>query len=601
MDRLSNWIVVHQRALILATILLVLAGVYCLFQLPVAIFPTLTVPRIIVTTDAGDTPTNLVLAQITRPLESSLAGVPGVTRIFTTTQRGSDELDVTFAWGTDMQPTLQKVQTAINDAKPNFPPGANATAEVLNPSVFPVVGYSIYSDTITPEQLRQLAMYTLRPRLMRVKGVRQIMVQGGDTPDYLIELRPTSLVQRGVTIDQVQQALAQTNSIASVGSFSHSYLEYQVLVSGLLKNADDVRNVTVAVKSRIPITIGDIGTVTRSTERRTVETSGDGHDAVLINVVKQPEGNTVDVAQGIRDTLAQLKPTLPKGIIFSPFYDQSEIVRESQSSVIEAISVGAVLALVVLLLFLKDLRAASVVLLLLPVTLLITFAAMRLLGMSMNIMTLGAVAIALGLVIDDGIVVVESIYHEIELGHTPSDAVANGLYKTGPAMVGSSLTTIVAFLPLTLLSGVTGQFFGPLAIVMTAMLLISLLLSVLLAPLVAQRVLRRHGVPKKPDDDSKPARSKLFFAASLKRRVWILVALIPVAIVAFVVFGKLQTGFFPRSTRADLSSTTWRLLVLPSPRPMSLAEKLARSSHRTTRSRAGHDEQACSLVLILRR
>ena len=492
---LSLFVWRYRKAALLFIVVLCAAGVYFAQNLPVAIFPDLTAPRIIITASAGDTPIPGVLANITRPLENAVAGVPGVTRIHSLTQPGEDELDVNFNWGTNMQTTLQLVNAKLATAQTSLPPNTQVTAERLNPSVFPIMGYSLTSATVSPQALRRAALYTLRPRLLRVPGVQQIVVQGGDSPDYLVALDPQALLARGVTVGDVETALTKTNEINSVGHYDRSFLRYEILVSGLFQNPQDIANVTVAVKNRIPVTIGQLGTVKAGLEPRTTESTGNGRDAVLINVIKQPTGNTVQVADGIKQGFDSVKADLPPGIAISNFYDQSEIVKESQASVLEAIVVGGVLALLVLMLFLGDLRVAAIVLVILPLTIIITFRLMKALGQTLNIMTLGALAIALGLVIDDGIVVVENMVHELEKGLSRRAAIAAGLKAITPAMIGSSVTTMAAFLPLTFLSDLTGQFFGPLALVMIATLTVSLALALLLTPLLAEWLLPERLTP----------------------------------------------------------------------------------------------------------
>ena len=557
---LSGWVQRYRKAILLLVVVLCLGGFYALQALPVAIFPDLAAPRIIVTADAGNTPIPTVLANITRPLENAVAGVPNVTKVSSLTQRGGDELDVNFSWGTDMPSTLQQVQSRIAQLQSSLPAGTNVTAERLNPSVFPVMGYSLYSKTVSPQELRRLSLYVLRPRLLQVPGVREIAVQGGDTPDFLVQLNLTALLTRGVSVSDVQTALSKNNQVNSVGFYDQSFLRYQVLVSGLFKNTKDIENVTVAVKNRVPVTIGEIGAVTHGVEPHTVETSGDGHPAVLLSIIKQPTGNTVQVSDGIKKALADANAVLPPGITITNYYDQSEIVVGSQHSVIEALILGGALALIVLMLFLGNLRTAAIVLIILPLTIVIAFALMKLLGQTMNIMTLGALAVALGLVIDDGIVVVENMFTELESGKERSEAIAAGLKAITPAMVGSSLTTMAAFLPLTFLNDLTGQFFGPLALVMIATLTISLALALLLTPILAGWLL-----PKKAaaHDDKKPnifARVLGFFPRQFDRIVrvyaralhWclahkavVIVLLLPIGIGTFLLYRSIPTGFFP--------------------------------------------------------
>jgi CzcA family heavy metal efflux pump len=558
---LSRFVWRKRKAILLVIVFLCVVGAYFFGTLPVAIFPDLTAPRIIVTADAGDAPIPTVLANVTRPLESAIAGVPGIVRIGSLTQVGADELDVNFAWGADMPAALQLVNAKLAQTQPDLPAGVTVQAEQLNPSVFPIMGYSLYSSTIDPEDLRRVAMYTLRPRLLRVPGIQQVTIMGGDTPDYLVRVDPSGLAASGVSLADMENALAKDNEISSVGYYDQSFLHNEIIVSGRFKSAGDISNATVAVRTRVPITVGQIATVSRYIEPRTIETSGDGHDAVLVDVIKQPSGNTIAIADGIKAALAQARPDMPPGIVISNYYDQSQIVRESQSSVLEAIIVGGLLALIVLMLFLGNLRTAAVVLVILPLTIVITFGLMRLLGQTINIMTLGALAIALGLVIDDGIVVVENMYHELELGRSRRAAIAAGLQSITPAMLGSSVTTMAAFLPLVFLHDLTGQFFGPLALVMIATLAVSLTLALFLTPLLADILLPRSVA--KSESGSHAAGSRGFLAFfprqvgklslvysrclrwSLRHRVAVLALLVPIAIGGFLIAGRLQTGFFP--------------------------------------------------------
>ena len=554
--RLTLFIWHNRKAALLLVALLCALGAFFYRTLPVAIFPDLTAPRIIVTADAGDTPIPSMLAKITRPLEGAVAGVPGITRLGSLTQSGSAELDVNFVPGTDMLVTLQKVESKLSSIQNELPAGTLVSAERLNPAVFPVMGYSLYSKTVSQKELQRLALYTVRPRLLRVTDVQQISVLGGDTPNYTVTLNPTAMQARGVTISDVTDALSKNNVIASAGYYDKSFLHYQILVSGLLRGPADINDVAVAVTNRIPVTLSQIASVKAGIEPRQIATSGDGKSAVLINVIKQPNGNTIQVADGIDKALRELESSLPPGITISTFYDQSQIVKESQKSVVDAIVIGGVLAMLVVVLFLGNLRTASVVLIALPLTVLITFALMKVLGQTLNIMTLGALAVALGLVIDDGIVVVENIYHELESGLSRRAAIASGLALVTPAMIGSSITTMAAFAPLLFLTGITGEFFGPLALVMLMTLAVSLGLALILVPLLAGWLL-----PEKAAEPTGFSAKILGFVPHLFDRlssgygrvlVWclghrwvVILALLPLAWGTYSLYGRLQTGFFP--------------------------------------------------------
>ncbi len=556
---LTRFVWLHRKAVFTLLFILCLLGGYFALHLPVAIFPQLTVPRIVIAGEAGNIPIETTVTQVTRPLEAAVSTVPGVTKVSSTTSRGSNGLDVSFTSGTDMQLALQRVQGKISEIRSTLPTGSDVTAAIINPSIFPIMGYSLSSDTRSLTELRRIAIYTLRPRLARLPGVAQIRITGGDVPEFLVSVRPLALAARGLTLVDVQDAIAKANNIASVGQFDKSYQRYEIFVSGLLRDEGDLRSVTIAAKGGVPVLLSDVASVSRGVQQRQILATGDGKPAVILNVIKQPDANTVQVADEVHQALAELGKTLPKGVTTSLFYDQSQIVQESEASVIESIAIGGVLALLVLMLFLGNLRAAAIVLILLPLTLIITFTLMKALGETLNIMTLGALAVALGLVIDDGIVVVENMVHELEQGMARSQAISAGLAAITPAMVGSSLTTMMAFLPLTFLGGVTGQFFAPLALVMIATLFVSLALALLLTPLLASFLLplqaEPHGGAKTGLGrflaffpalfDRLTLRYRRAFEWCLRRPIVVMLALVPVALGSYSLYKHLQTGFFP--------------------------------------------------------
>lgn len=564
-----RWLQQHVRLVLLVVGGLCALGGFIAANLPVAIFPDLKIPRIIMAAEGGDAPAENILVSVTKPIEDAVSTVPGLRLVQSQTTRGSAGFTLTFEDGTDMDTTLQLVQSRVAEIRSSFPAGVTFTAEKLNPTVFPILDYSITSNSLNLVQLRQIANYTIKPRIARVPGVARVLVNGGDVPEFIVTIRPGQLASHGLAMSQVEDAITKANAVNAVGNYTNSYVQRLVLVSGMLTGVDSIKAVVVAVKNRVPIRVGDIADVSEGIQRRTVIATGGGKQAVLLNVVRQPQGNTVQVADDVSKELQQLQPELPKGISINSFYDQSQIVRESQTSVIEAIAVGGVLALIVVALFLRNARSAFVALIMLPITLLITFAGLRLLGMSLNIMTLGAIAIALGLVIDDAIVVVEHIFVQLEEGRSRTEAVANGLREILPAMFASSAASIVTFLPLMLLPGVTGDFFAPLALTLVMMLLISLALALTVVPIMANwlfpKFIASNGpVPSQvrraqqtsephPAGDrqngvriSRPERIYRHLVRSALRHPGItLLGLVPVAIVAYFLFGQLQTGFMP--------------------------------------------------------
>jgi CzcA family heavy metal efflux pump len=541
-----DWLTHHIRAVLLLVAGLCLLGIFLVFQLPVAIFPDLTVPRIIIAAEGGDAPAENILVSVTKPLEEAYSSLPGLKLEQSQTTRGSAGFTLTFNDGTDMDAALALVNARTDQVRPNLPQGMTVTAERLNPTVFPILNVSLSSKTRSLADLRELALYTLRPRLARVEGVARILVNGGEKREFQVIVSPEKLASQGLAISQVDDAIAKTNSINAVGSYDERYERHLVIVSGSLTGVESIKRVVVAVKNRVPVTVGDIADVREGIERKTVIATGGGQEAVLLNIIRSPEGNTVDVADGVRTEIESLRAELPKDVTITPFYDQSQIVSESESSVVEAIAIGGLLALIVVALFLRNIRAAFVTLVMLPLTLLITFAALRLLHMTLNIMTLGAIAIALGLVIDDAIVVVEHIYLGLEEGHSRFHAVLRGLRDISPAMIGSSLATIVTFAPLMLLPGVTGGFFAPLALTLITMLVISLALSITVVPILA-RYIFPEGLDKVPH--KRVTRLDQLYgsviARALRYRAVPLLLVVPVVWGVFLLYGRLETGFMP--------------------------------------------------------
>jgi len=442
--------------------------------------------------EGGDAPAQTVLVSVTRPLEQALSTIPDLELMQSQTTRGSAGFTLTFKWGTDAQQALQLVNARIANVQSSLPAGLHISAERLNPTIFPILDYSITSSVRSLADLRTLALYTIRPRLARLPGVARVIVDGGQVQEYLVTVTPDRLAAQHVSVAQVTEALQRANTITAVGNYDNHSLRHLVLVNGLLDGAEAIQHVVVVVKDRVPVTVGDVATVEEAIQRQTVLATGSGQPAVLLNIVRQPDGNTIKVAQEVKQEVAGLSTAIPSDVRLTPFYDQSQIVQESESSVVEAIVLGGALALIVLMLFLGNGRAAFTALSLLPLTLVITFGVMKAVGLDLNIMTLGALAIALGLVIDDSIVVVEHIYHHLERGVRREDAVPQALQEITPAMLASSAASMVTFLPLVFLPGVTGNFFSALAITMIATLAVSLLLAIIVCPTIAMRVLPRE-------------------------------------------------------------------------------------------------------------
>ena len=450
----------------------------------------MTFPRIVVIAETGDRPARMMDVSVGRPLEDALTSVPGVVRVRTKAQRGAVEISVDFAWGTDMKSAQQLINAKVGDVRSGLPADADVTVERMNPTVFPILGVSLRSKTLSQSELWSLATYSLRPRLGRVPGVARVVVQGGSVPEIAVDVNPQELSAFRLSATDVSDAIAQNNVVRAVGRIDRSYQQVQTLVSGETTSIDDLKNIVVASRNNVPITVGMLADVSRSQEDRTTIVTADGAESVLLNVVRQPDANTMSVVAETEAELRSLRKTLPPGTEVSIFYDQSVLIGDAVSSVRDAVLIGAVLAVVVLLLFLGDFRATLVTAAIIPATVLITFLLMRLAGLTLNLMTLGALAIGVGLVIDDAIVVVENVFRHLADGLPPKEAVRAASGEIAAPMISSTLTTVVVFLPLLLLTGVAGAFFTALAVTLTIALLVSLALALLVSPSLCAAFLR---------------------------------------------------------------------------------------------------------------
>jgi CzcA family heavy metal efflux pump len=515
----------QKRAVVVLVLLLCVAGLYAAWQLPTAIFPQTDFPRIVIVVDNGVVPAPQMLVSVTRPVEEAMNGIPGIVRIKSTTARGSTEINLFFNWNVDILQSLQLVQARLSQLTASLP----ATAEIRNVdrltfAVFPVAGYSLTSDTRDAASLRDIANITIRPRLARLPGVADVSVAGGQVREYHVTIDPERLIAHGVSIQQVADAVKNANIIASPGLVEENHQLELTLVSGQATAPDQLNSIVVATVNNAPVTVADVATVGAGTEPQYTIVTADGHPAVLLNVRRQPDANTVTVTDEVKAELSALRAQIPKDVRIAPFYDQSLLVRESQKSVRDAILIGLLLSVIILYAFLRNWGTTFVAILVIPVTVLATFLVMWLVGLSFDLMTLGGVAAAIGLVIDDAIVVVENIYTHLARGQGRREAVQSAITEITVPIIGSTITPVVVFLPLTLLTGVTGVFFRSLALTMAVALLTSLLLALTFTPVLAERfvrVKRRDGRSYQEGDEEEEEAGRVL-GAIIRRYEWVL-------------------------------------------------------------------------------
>jgi multidrug efflux pump subunit AcrB len=496
----------QAKAVIVFVALLCAAGVYAAFQLPIAIFPQTDFPRIVIIVDNGVVPASQMLVSVTRPIEEAMNGIPGIERIRSTTQRGGADINLFFNWNVDILQSLQLVQARLSQLTASLPPtAAIRRVDRLTFAVFPVAGYSLTSDERDPQSLRELASFTIRPRLARLPGIAEVAVAGGQTREYHIAVDPERLNARGVALQQVVDAVRNANVIDSPGLLEENHQLELTLVTGQARKPEELGAIVVAAINNAPVTVADIATIGEGIAPNYTIVTADGHPAVLLNVTRQPNANTVAVVDEVRAELNSMRALLPKDVKVAPFYDQSLLVREAIKSVRDSILIGLLLSVAILYGFLRNWGTTLVAILVIPVTVMATFVAMWLAGLSFDLMTLGGVAAAIGLVIDDAIVVVENIFTHMARGGSRREAVQAAVSEITVPIIGSTITPVVVFLPLALLTGVTGVFFRSLALTMAVALLTSLVLALSFTPVLAEFFVRVRPRDAQADEETRDA------------------------------------------------------------------------------------------------
>src|SRR6202045_4855281 len=497
------WFQRLSRPVLFLTIILALIGGYLAFSIPISVFPNTDFPRIVIGVDNGVMPIDQMLVTITRPIEEAVNSVPGLTGVRSITSRGSAEVDLFLDWNSDMVLTLQRVDAVVARLQSEMPPTAKLETHRLTFATFPIIGYSLTSDSVPPNRLWEIATYDMKPRINRLDGVASVIIQGGRVPEFQVMPDPARLLAASVTVTEILDAIRRTNLIDSPGLLEHEHHLVLGLVSGQVRSPEQIGQIVVKNSPLgVPIRLGDLATIAPSVAPVYTIVTANGKPAVLLNVNRQPESNTLDVANEVHAQIEQLRPALPPGVHLEPFYDQSTIVHDSISSVRDAVLLGLVLSSIILVLFLRDWGSSLVAGLVIPATLLITFIVLKVTGQSFNLMTLGGLAAAVGLVIDDAIVVLENIVFQRDAGQGRFQAIGSALRELTIPLIGSTITPIVVFLPLISITGVTGSFFRALAVTMTVSLFTSLLLALTCTPTLSQYFVRRKDTAEAPAPSS---------------------------------------------------------------------------------------------------
>ncbi len=485
----------HRLAIVFVYLALCLGGIYAAFHLPSSVFPQTNFPRVVIVVDNGVMPADEMMASVTRPIEEAMKDTPGALRVRSTTGRGSAEVSVFFGWNVNMVEAELHVEARLGQIRSTLPATVSTAVRRLTFSAFPILSVSLTSPHRTGMELWEMGRYDIKPRLLRIPGVARVDQVGGQTPEYHVIVDPLRLQSVNLSLPQVTEALARNSQITPTGMHEENHTLYLAVVDGRVHGIPELENLIVAVVNNRPVHLKDFARIERGPEPAFKVVSAEGVPAVLLNVRSQSDGSTIEIANGLKTALDELKRDLPPDVRIVSFYDQSLFVRESAASVRDAILFGLLLSVVILYLFLKNWGTTLTAIIVIPVTVLITLLAMKATGMSLNIMTLGGIAAAVGLVIDDAIVVVEAIHARIMSGLPRLEAVQAGIGELLLPLIGSTLTPVVVFIPLAFLDGITGVFFRALALTMVVALLTSLVLALTLTPSLAAWFLRDRKPP----------------------------------------------------------------------------------------------------------
>ena len=543
------WMQAHRRSVLFLLALLVLGGCFAAWSLPVALFPHVQFPRIVVSLDAGDRPAERMTVEVTMPVEEAVRSVPGLRSLRSNSSRGSSEISINFGWGQDMISAMLQVESAINQTLAALPAGTKFEVRRMDPTVFPTVAYTLTSEKQSLTSLRDIAYYQLRPLLSTVAGVAKVAVIGGTEAEYRVTIDPARLQAHGLTLEDMAKALSSANTISAVGRLEDNYKLYLALADSRFLSTDQLGETVLLKGPTGLLRVVDVATVELGTVPQWTRVTADGRDAVIFQVYQQPDANTVQIARDVQALLRCYQGQLPPGVKIANWYDQSELIVSSADSVRDAVFVGVLLAGAVLLVFLRNGKITLIAMLCVPASLAATVLLLKLLHSSFNIMTLGGMAAAVGLIIDDAIVMVEHIVRRLRGVHGPHQGrVWSAASEFTRPLVGSSLSTIVIFAPLAFLSGVTGSFFKALSLTMAASLVISFLIAWLAVPILTDHFLGEEDA--EPEEGGALTAKFHHWYGALMRRVLhrpalVLLGVVPLLATSWVCYHQVGSGFMP--------------------------------------------------------
>lgn len=544
--RFVDFVSRQGQAILLVALALAFSGILASTRIPVTLFPQVPFPRVVVDLSAGDRPAAQTVLSVTKPAEEAIRSIPGVRAVRSNSSRGSSQISIDFGWGRDMIASTILVDAAMAQVLPSLPVGTHYEVRRMDPTVFPIISYALTSAKVSQARLRDIAQLDLSPRLAAVAGVAKVAVQGGDTQEVHIDADLRRLGSLGLSLDDVAAAVSSATQITAVGRLQDRDHLSLVIAQTDVQTIEKLRQTVVRAGPAGAVYLGDIAEVRYGAAPVWTRVSEDGHPAVLLNVYQQPDGNALSIASEVKDALAQA--SLPDDVKLLNWYDQSQLVSDSQASVRDAVLIGLLLAGLVLFAFLRSIRIVLVAMIVVPAVVAVTALILCLAGMTFNIMTLGGIAAAVGLVIDDVIVMVEHIAQKSGASDGGPSRVLPAAREFARPLIGSSLATIVVFVPLSFMSGVTGEFSRALSITMAAALFISFLFTLLVVPLLVRRLIDfgKWSDPGERDGSWMSRVHSRWLSTCLAHPRWALAAVLPLLLVGGLAWTQVPSGFMPK-------------------------------------------------------
>jgi len=532
--------------------IIILGGIFAYSRMQTALFPEITFPKIKVIADAGEQPVDKMMVTVTKPIEEAIKRVQNLQTVRSTTSRGSCEISAFMDWNSDIDMDKQRIESQISRIRNDLPPEVQITIEKMNPSILQVMGYSLESPTRSPIEMKMLALYTIKPFLSQVDGISEVRVLGGKTKEYWLTLNQQKMSSLGITPDIINTALQESNFIQSNGYLTDYRLLYLSVTDAQVRNLDELKNLVISNNGKRIVTLQDIADSRIQEAKEYIKINANGKEGVQIAIFKQPNANLLVVSDAMKQKIAELKKILPADVSIQPFYVQADFVQDTIKSVSDSLWIGLILAILVAILFLRSLKATLTILVTIPVTLCLTVIVLYATGGTLNIMTLGAIAASIGLIIDDAIVVVEQIHrtHEEYPNEKSTELVGKAISYLFPSMVGSSVSTIVIFIPFVLMSGVAGAYFKVMTGTMIITLVCSFFVTWILLPVVYLLLSRKGGTSKQETGHEVKKQAWVQFFIE---KPWMSITIIAGLILSIMlVLPHLETGFLPEMDEGSI-------------------------------------------------